>query len=72
MYRATCSTEDESNATSVFVKMAPEDETKRMLMRIHECFIRERYVYEAVTAKIFELEWNSEMEKKVKLLLDRL
>lgn len=50
VYRATCSTEDESNTTSVFVKMAPEDETKRMLMRIHECFIRERYVYEAVTA----------------------
>lgn len=52
--------------------MAPEDETKRMLMRIHECFIRERYVYEAVTARIFELDLDSEMGKKFKLLLDRL
>lgn len=49
VYRATCSTEDESNAINLFVKMAPEDETKRNLMRIHDCFLRECYVYKEVT-----------------------
>lgn len=52
VYRATCSTEDESNAINLFVKMAPEDETKRQLMRIHDCFLRESYVYKVVTIEI--------------------
>lgn len=58
VYRATCSTEDESNAINLFVKMAPEDETKRAIMRIHDCFMRECYVYKEVTTKIFGLHWN--------------
>lgn len=52
VYRATCSTEDESNAINLFVKMAPEDETKRALMSIHNCFMRETYVYKVVITEM--------------------
>lgn len=55
VYRATCSTEDESLKTNLFVKIAPEDEGKRNLMRLHDCFMRERYVYEVVTARYSNL-----------------
>lgn len=48
VYRATCSLEDDSVSSNVFVKMAPEDQTKRRMMSIHECFSREIYFYETV------------------------
>lgn len=48
VYRATCSTEDESHKTNLFIKMAPQDDSLRHLMRLHDCFMRESYVYEVV------------------------
>lgn len=50
MYRATCTSEDESMSANVFVKMASEDLKKRRVLRLHECFLRESYVYEKVSA----------------------
>lgn len=56
VYRVTCSSEDERNTTSLFVKMAPQDAAKRNILNIHQCFMRETFIYEVLLPRFREFQ----------------
>lgn len=48
IYRVRFNTIDETQTSSLFLKVAPNNELKRNLLQIHDAFVREAYAYDVV------------------------
>lgn len=52
VYRLLFSSADGKQSSSLFLKVAPTDEEKRQMFRVHPCFMRETYAYEVVRIQL--------------------
>lgn len=48
VHRISLNTVDKKHSSSLFLKMAPTDESTRVTLQIHSCFMFESYAYEVV------------------------
>lgn len=48
VYRVFCNTADKKKSSKLILKIAPENEAQRQLVRARSCFLREIYIYNEV------------------------
>lgn len=52
VYRINFSTSDGKHSSSLFLKVAPTDEIRRLMFNVQPCFMREIYAYDVVNVKL--------------------